>query len=208
MGLSSRPASQGKAGSLGPDSSSAATLFCASVSPLVKRLPFPWVEEDPTINTVLPRPHWVALCLLQGARAVRSGLYEKWAPSPLFQKGRHSHLVCDEPRSKWPRARVGQDKTVSPRAPPARPDKLHRTSKPLPVLYTLPGRLPLHATLSFLSLKLFLKLMPTSGLSLYTPSSRKPSLAPQSGSNAPLLYSKGTGHLLLRLPVHLFVSST
>ena len=119
MGLKSRPGSQGKAGSLGPDSSSAATLFCASVSPLVKRLTLPWVEEDPTINTVLPRPHWVALCLPQGARAGRSGLYEKWAPSPLFQKGRHSHLVCDEPWSKWPRARVGQDKTASPRAPPA-----------------------------------------------------------------------------------------
>lgn len=76
---------------------------------------------------------------------------------------------------------------------------LRHTSKPWPVPVHSAGKPPSTCPLHHL---------PTSGLSLYTPSSRKPSLAPWSGSSAPCLCSRDPGHSLLRLSVHLLVSPT
>lgn len=89
---------------------SSKTVVCLSfpISQRVQGLPLRWMEEDPIVDTVLLHPHGVVLCLRQGARAGRSGLHEKQAPSPLFRKGRHANLACDEPWSKRPRARVGK----------------------------------------------------------------------------------------------------
>lgn len=56
--LDSCPQSRGKAGSLVLTLAPAATLFRASVSPLVKGLPLFRVEEDPTTNVARPPPHW------------------------------------------------------------------------------------------------------------------------------------------------------
>lgn len=176
--------SQGKAGSLGPHPSSAAS---ALVSPLVQELPLPWVEEDPTINTVLPHPQWGGTLPSPRSKGWELSSFEKWALSSLFQKGRSSHLVCDEPWSKWPRARAEQGKTASPTSPPAPGVPSGTTPPGLCTCSTLCLEGSLYTpSWSFLSPNL----MPTSGLSFYTPSPRKPSLAPWSGSSAPLLYSK------------------
>ena len=96
---------------LGPHPSSAASLLCAPVSQLVKESKgcpsIGWRKTPLQILSFLTLTGLV-LCLRQGARAGQSGLSEKQAPSPLFQNGRRSHRVCDEPRSRWPHARVGK----------------------------------------------------------------------------------------------------
>lgn len=102
---------------LGPHPSSAVVCLSFPISQRVQGLPLCWMEEDPIVDTVLLHPHGVVLCLRQGARAGRSGLHEKQAPSPLFRKGRHANLVCDEPRGEWPRARAGKPCPLVPPAP-------------------------------------------------------------------------------------------
>lgn len=128
---------------LGPHPSSAVVCLSFPISQRVQGLPLCWMEEDPIVDTVLLHPHGVVLCLRQGARAGRSGLHEKQAPSPLFRKGRHANLVCDEPRGEWPRARAGKPCPLVPPAPGVPCRIIPRSLCPCPS--TQPGSLPLHA---------------------------------------------------------------